>query len=204
MRAISLMRRRTRFRATALRPCRGATTAIRARAAGDGAENRSKSWPPRWPPSRRPARIARRISRPDRTRAARGKRWPSRAERPLPASSLTAEGVTDREPAATLSSPARQDSAPRLGLHPGPESMIADALSVRRLAVCGLPHRTSPKTSLASSRLVAVEPGSLDGKPHSVNSSAVPFVDTSRGPRLRSTYLSSLPFLMNSSVRGWS
>lgn len=85
LRASSLRRRRTVFRATAVCPNRGTMTATRGRRFGDGAVKTSKSGPV----CRFPERRTRRISRPARRRAAFGRRWLRGPERPsLPAASL--------------------------------------------------------------------------------------------------------------------
>lgn len=139
MRAISEMRRRTRLRATAVCPYRGVTIPIRDRPAPEATKNASTKRPRR----RRPRRIVPWISRFVRSLAARGKRRPAYLRSPLPAASLAAERVTDGESPPTLATAARQRRPPRLRLHAGTEPVIANPLPVRRLAVCGLPHRAS-------------------------------------------------------------
>ena len=217
MRAISVRRRRTRLRATAPCPWRGVTTPTLERPEGDAAKNTSTMRPRR----QRPARMVRRNSRAVRSRAVRGRRKPS-GGRPLAASSLATERVTDGEPTSTLPSAARQRAAARLRLHARPESMVANALPVGWLAVCGLSHLTSPEAFRSSHRAFRGQPGSLDLKRDSVNSAprhrarrrllpprrarcreAFPFVDTRRRIRLRSGPLSHRLFLMPAR-HGWS
>ena len=167
-REISVRRRRRRFRATAPRPWRGVTTPTLERPEGDGAENRSTNRPR----LHRPARMVRRISRAVRNLAARGRRKPARGSS-LAAPSLTTERVTDGESTTTLPSAARQRTSARLRLHSRPETMVANALPVGRLAVCGLSHLNITRGFPVILSLIRTEPGSLDGTWHSVN----------RGPR---------------------
>lgn len=148
IRTISVRRRRTRFRATALRPWRGVTTPILERPEAVGAKNTSTMRPRR----QRPARMVWRISRAVRNRAARGRRQPSGGG-PLAASSLATERVTDGEPTSTLPPAARQRATARLRPHTRPEPMVANALPVGWLVVCGLPHLTSPEAFRSSHRL---------------------------------------------------
>ena len=147
-RANSLSRRRTRLRATAVFPYRGTTTPMRGRSSGEGAANTST----RDPEVRLPVRRTRRMSRPRRTRAAGGRRWPSRPVRPsLPGAPLGEESVTDGQPKPALPAPARQNFSSRPGLHPSPESVVADALPVGRLVVCGLAHQSFQELGSESS-----------------------------------------------------